>query len=255
MGGARHSVTDTTGNWPSWLQPDVNQFIQQYGDAIFPGGSLGTMPAGLNQQQAGFTPAQQQAFQSTLGTANAIEPSLQAGQGQLDKTVAGDYLNPATNPYLKATSDAATRQLTDQYSMSTAPGMMAAAERAGGMGGSGFNEMSALSRFGLGQNIADMNANIYGQNYQQERGRQLQADQMIPGMAQAQFLPAEQQLGVGSIQQQQAQQGLDIGQQNATRQWQFPFNELDMFGQALGTALGPAGETHVRTPNRAGWLK
>lgn len=95
----------------------------------------------------------------------------------LERTMAGAFLRPETNPYLKANFDAASSDLVNAYSTATAPGIMAAAQRARQFGSSAMNESLALSRYGLGRNLENLAANIYGTNYQQERSRQLTAEQ------------------------------------------------------------------------------
>jgi len=255
MSGARHSSVDQAGGWPNWLGPDVIPFIQQYENLVLPGGQVGKMPSGLNQQVAGFTPTQVDAFGNTLSAASGAGPELTAGQQNLTDTLSGKFLDPASNPYLTDTYKQAARGLTDAYALGTAPSEMAGAARAGAMGGSGLAESEAASRYGLGENLANLGTDIYGGNYQQERQRQMTAAGLLPGNVEAQLIPGQAQLGVGSLEQQQAQQGLDVSQQNALRAQQFPMSQLDAFGQALQTALGPSATSTTISPNRAGWLK
>lgn len=95
------------------------------------------------------------------------------GVNQLDSTLSGQYLNPGTNPYLNATYDQAAGKVAQQYSTAIAPGLAAGAQRAGQFGSSAMNEAMLMSQGQLGNTLNDLATNIYGGNYQQERGRQL----------------------------------------------------------------------------------
>lgn len=255
MGGARHEATYTSGAWPSFLQPGVSDWISQFENLVMPGGQIAQYPGALNQQVAPFNPVEQSAMQGTLTAAGGMGPLTGASEANLTDTLSGKFLDPSTNPYLKSTYDQAARAMTDQYSMGTAPAMAAAAERGGGLGGSGYQDQSALSRFGLGQNLAGLATDIYGGNYQAERARQMQAQGLVPTVEQGILAPSQAQMGVGATQQQQSQQVLDTAWQNAMRQQQFPFTIMDQLGAALSTALGPAGQSMTTAPVRAGWLK
>src|SRR5260221_2618408 len=118
------------------------------------GGLLGILLGGaLGGTQGGMTPAG-----STTTTTNQ---TLAPGALQnIQDTIAGRYLDPASNPYLAGTYDAAARQVTPRVN---------SLFEAGGRYGSGANQGV------LGQNLADLASNIYGTNYQNERTRQLAA--------------------------------------------------------------------------------
>lgn len=96
-----------------------------------------------------------------------------AGQEQLNATARGDYLN--SNPYLDQTFGAAAEGLTEQFNDSVLPGI-AAQFGASGRTGSGTHALATgRAAEGLTDSLKGMAADIYGNNYQQERGRQLNA--------------------------------------------------------------------------------
>lgn len=256
MGGARHSqVTNTTG-WPGWLQEDVNQYIGQYMNTALPGGQVEPYNPALNQQVAPFNATQNQAFGDIMNTAGGVAPYTGATLGNLTATEQGQYLDPSSNPWLRGTYDQAAQAMSDQYKYATAPSLMAAAQGVGGTTqGTGYQDSSMLARYELGQNLANLGNRIYGGNYQAERGNQIQAANMMPSVVQGAFAPAQAELGVGGLQQQQQQSVYDTSQQNAMRQFQYPYTVLDQLGGALGTARGPSGVSQTWSPNRAGWLK
>lgn len=118
------------------------------------GGLLGLLLGGaLGGTQGGMTPA---GTTTTTTNQTLVPGALQ----NLQDTIAGRYLDPASNPWLSSTYDAAARQVTPRVN---------SLFEAGGRYGSGANQGV------LGQNLSDLASNIYGTNYQNERTRQLAA--------------------------------------------------------------------------------
>jgi hypothetical protein len=156
---------------------------------------------------------------------------------------------------LQSTYNTAARSLTDQYSMATQPGLMAAAQRAGQFGGSAMDETMALSRYDLGQNLGNLANQIYGQNYQTERDRMMAANQLLPQTIQNMYAPSTALAGVGAQVQQQAQTGMDIAYQNAAQQAEWPFNIMNAYGNALAQAVGGTGQSTTNvTGTRPGFM-
>lgn len=256
MGGAKHSFSTSESMLPGWIQPYATEFLQNYAGATMPGGNVMQMPGNLNQQVAGFTPFQLQGLQGIGNVANSPGMGALTGadMGLASDTMLGKYLDPSTNPFLKSTYDAAARDMTDQYATGVAPSMDVSALRAGAMGSSGYGQAQAQSRYGLGQNLANLANDVYGGNYQQERSRQLYEQQLAPSVISAQYDPSQELLQAGGQQQQQQQTQFDTNFQNALRQVQFPLTMLDAFGGALGAARGPAMTADQRSPIRTGAL-
>lgn len=235
--GTSSTTSSTVTDLPPWLKPYAQQFIKAYQGLVFnKDGSVKQMPASLNQQVAPFTPYQNQAL-GMYGQGTPFAQQLAGGAARsLQDTLSGAYLNPQTNPYLDATYQAAAKPVVENYQFATAPGNMAAAQRAGQMGGSAYNEQNILNQYGLGSNLSDLAANIYGQNYQQERARQAGAQAFAPGTTQNLYAPAQNLLGAGAYQQGQQQNVLNTNFANALRGVEFPFALLGGFGGALGQA-------------------
>ena len=166
--------------------------------------------------------------------------------GMLNATIGGQYLNPATNPYLTATYNEAAKGVTDQYQTATAPSLMAEGEIASGGGpgalanSSAFNQTQWQNQYGLGQNLQNLATNIYGGNYEQERQNQLNAASQAQGLAgQAnqlaetgvgnQITAAQDQFGnrlaATEAQQQQQESGLGLLPQTQSSLYQ-PANQL-----------------------------
>lgn len=118
------------------------------------GGILGALLGGaLGGIQGGNRPA----GTTTTTTNQTLAPG---GLQQLQNTISGQYLDPATNPYLNQTYDAAARQITPRVN---------SLFEASGRYGSGAHQGV------LGQSLADLGTSIYGGNYNAERARQLGA--------------------------------------------------------------------------------
>lgn len=101
-------------------------------------------------------------------------PEAQQARGVVSSAMRGDFLDPSANPWLDATYKRAARALTDQYREGVAPSLTAQFARAGSFGGSAHQQTEAASRYNFGRNLEELAAQIYGDNYQQERDRQLQ---------------------------------------------------------------------------------
>jgi hypothetical protein len=98
-------------------------------------------------------------------------PTATAGNELLLKTLSGEFLDPASNPFLQATINAATRPLFEQFQDVTLP-FTAAGQRIGPQGSSAFDRAAAIAQRGLASAVGDVATNIAGQNFQAERGRQ-----------------------------------------------------------------------------------
>lgn len=145
---------------------------------------------GFTQNFLGGQMMNQPNLAQTSGYADAVDPSSarsllasmdgsapMMGQGSpvaqsLTNTMNGGGMN---NPYLDGMYDAASRRVTENFTDAVMPSLNAAFAGAGGSGSGIQRELAMDAADELGQNLTDMASNIYGNNYQQERGRQLQA--------------------------------------------------------------------------------
>lgn len=143
------------------------------------------------------------------GLAGGPQPGIGAAMEQSRATLAGDYLNPASNPYLAAMSDAIGRQTTRQYQEGIAPSLQAQFANSGRTGSGLYANAMDSSRDTLARGLYEGNANLYGNNYQNERNRQMNALQMAPQTTQLQYQPASQLLNVGQMYDQQSQANIE----------------------------------------------
>ena len=201
-GSSPAGTTTTVQDIPEWLKPYVISNMER-GRSV-----LDQLPnSGPLMQQA------QDELGRTIGgeylesnpalpfmreLANYKTPNLD----YLIPTARGDFLSPDSNPWLRGTYDKAARAVSDTYLSTTQPRTDTLFNRAGafGPGNSSYEETVARNRFGLGENLSGLATNIYGGNYQNERGRMLQASQLLPQFSQSeQGIRAGGASGLGSI--------------------------------------------------------
>lgn len=256
------SRSSTTTSLPAWARPYAETGLRTATSLVAPGSfdpktgkfkdlreGFGLLPfnEGLEQQIAGFGPDQEAAMEYLRRSVGASAGIAGAGVDQMQRTLAGDYLHPDSNPYLSGTYDAATRALTNQYQQAIAPGNMVQAMQAGGFGGSAQDEHKQYSQFQLGQNLADLANQIYGGNYQAERANQLAAAANIPALQAAIEAPGQALMGIGTLEQSQRQTELDAARTNAELRQEYPFKLLSYLLNAIGTATGGGGQVTAGT--------
>ena len=262
-GGGGQTTSTMSSHLPAWAQPYAQDLLGSYASQVFPGqnfaNSLPTaqLPSNLNQQVAPFSQDQLTGFGLSDAQTGSATGLAAAGAGNLTNTLNGDYLNPATNPYLTATANEANANLVNNYQTATAPGLMAEGQVASGGGpgfasSSGLQQQQALNQYNLGQNIGNVDTNIYGGNYAQERQNQVTGLGLVGSTQSSLYAPANQLLGTGSVQQQQGQNVLNTNYQNALAQNQYPFQLLSGLGGALGQATQGQGSTFSTAPAAPG---
>ena len=177
---------------------------------------LGSNPANyyLNNVASGVNNAYNPGMADLTQAASYGDVGSNVGYGLLSPTAQGAYLN--SNPYLDQMYTAATDPMVRQYQNAVAPGIDSTAERAGRYGSDAYQNMHSQAQQNLAKSLGDTAANIYGQNYAQERGLQQSAQNQLSGLNQAELARQTQSaLGLGQLYQggtgQQVQAGLGLG--------------------------------------------
>jgi hypothetical protein len=275
------SQTVTQTSIPEYAQPYVERMLGK-AEAF----SNAPYQAYGGERVAGFTPMQQQAFQSAAN----LQPSQQlgygtqlAGLGGLGAMNAGqNYMNMATNPYATQAfmspyvENALAPQLAEARRQSDITGVQNASQAAmaGAFGGSRFGIQEAERQRNLGQNLA----NIYGtglQNaYQQAQQAQqfgstlglqgnqaaIQAAQTLGQLGQTQFGQQKDiinaQANAGAQQQALQQQVLQQRYQDFLNQKAYPQQQLSFMSDILrGVPLGQSTTAqYTAPPSRQLWL-
>jgi hypothetical protein len=179
----------------------------------------------------------QQAMQLQSMRALGGNPLVNASSNQLQNTENGAYLN--SNPYLDANFKAGTDAISQAYG-DTVRGNTASFEGAGRTG----SGMQAFYNNQANDTLAKNLNNLYGQtyynNYNQERGNQMQAAQMSPAFAQQDYTDLDALSNVGAAQDTNNQ---NILNSNIDR-WNYGQNlESNKLAQYMGLVQGNYGGT------------
>lgn len=236
IGGLLSSGDDTVTQrqeLPDFLKPYAPLYAQM-------GFDLSQMPFNPYPYEtvAPFTQDQQSAMDAVRQRATAGSPVVNAAQQQTLNTIQGDYLNPQTNPYLQQTYDLAADRMGDAFSRGTAAQTDANFARAGAFGGSAWQEAQEGNQRAFGDALGTLGANLFGNNYAQERNRQQQASMFAPNLAAQDYRDAEALLNIGGMQQGLGQQYLTDDFSRFQQAQQYPYQQFQTFGQMFNPALG-----------------
>lgn len=275
------NVTQTTKQEVApQLSPYLAPFMQQ-------ASSVAMRPYQTYQGEriAGFTPDQQAGFNMTRQAANQGQQALSGAQGAVGNIVAGgsrpdsisvgqNALLGQSNPYLQAAIDTAQGDITRNFNNSVANNTDAAMARAGAFGGSAWQQAQAensrqlagelgrvagdmrMADYGLQAQLgeSDLNRRLGADQFNVNSGlqgtaQQLQAAGMIPGLSQAGYANAQALLGIGDAIQGQNQGRLDLAYQDWLGGQNYPYQQLDVMGNAIRTLMGGGGTTTQTGPN------
>tara|TARA_X000001382_G_scaffold55288_2_gene37811 strand:- start:3898 stop:4791 length:894 start_codon:yes stop_codon:yes gene_type:complete len=245
---ATQVVTQTNDPW-SGQQPFLETGFQKAEDLV-----LNKPPEFFpNSTVVPFSNQTSDALDLIENRARAGSPLTQIGQNTIQSAASGDMLkaNPflqQDNPYLSSAIDAASSGIKRNYESVVEPSIDARFS-AGGRYGSGLQAQSqSLAQQNLADQLSDVATNMafsdYGmqrQGYDTERGRQIQAAQLAPQMAQQDYVDAGQLMSVGQAEEGQAaaqlQEDMDRFNfnQNAEKQALADYMALVAGGQYGGT--------------------
>jgi hypothetical protein len=295
-GSSGGGTSTTTQELPSWAQPYAQNLLQRGSDL-----SNTTVPTYTGQTVAGMSPTQtaglgnvnsatQNAGNLAGATTNAAAQA--AGQGLnisnpytgnvQASTAANAFANPANNPYLQNSVNAANQQITDQYTQATAPTTLAQFRNAGAFGGSAQDQYTGTQEKQLGTALANNTANMYNsayntaagvasQNAQQQNTvnmgnqaigtnannayNQNQSSNYFNTMGaavnanNAYGQQSGQQMTAGGVQQQNNQNQLNALYQQWYNQVNQPYAQLSTLSSALSGALGTGAGTSISQYN------
>lgn len=225
MGTSGGQTQTSTTKLPSWAEPYAHSAIKwSRREAMKP------FNAFEGQRFADLNADQMQGLDMTRQRALAGSPVMNEANRNLEATLRGDYLSPDSNPYLQNTVNQALGDVTSKVNSQFA---------GNNYGGTAHQEW-------LGRNLAETALPIYNQNYQQERGRQMQANLFAPQAAQSDYADLQALLGVGDVLQGQEQQGLDFGYQQFQQEQAYPQQQLDAYLRAIYGY--PGSETTAPNP-------
>lgn len=234
-GGGSQTVTQTT-QLPKYARPYAEQLMQR--------------GAGLSNKE--YTPYEGQRIADLNSAQNAsmdmtTNQAMNGFQGQQDvgdlyqRTVRGDYLNPDSNPYLRATADA----IGTDFNRTVGAQNASMQRTAGAFGNSGLQQKMSMDNAGLAGKLND----LYSSNYNMERSNQLQAMQLAPQMQNMGYTDAKQLMGVGDIQRSYTQDLLNQQLSDWTAAQNQPYANLDVLQKAISGSIGNAGTSYQTSAN------
>jgi hypothetical protein len=218
-GGGGGGQSTTVQSIPDELKPLASAYTQT---AI----GLNNTPyqAYQGQRFADLNGVQMAALNATADRAMNGSATNQNAEQQLNQVIAGGN----TNPYLD--------QMVGKAQESVRSGFNTAAVNSGSFGNAGLAEQ-------YGKQMGDVATQMYGQAYDQDRARQMQAIGMAPQFGNLAYDDAAKLMSAGQTLQDQQQQGLDFNYQQSTEAKQDPYRKLAAMGGVFGTNLGQSATT------------
>lgn len=231
----------TTQNAPlPWVQPYLQDYMaraQEVANTPYQA-SPGTA-VGPNQMQT-------TAWDAIANRAMQGSPVNAAAQNLATNTMNGGFLN--NNPYLSDAISNAQGDLVKSWNMVQKPAWDTAMARSGSFGNSGIMEMNQAAQSDLQKNLGRIGTDMRLGAYNTERQMMQNAMGMAPTLANQDYYDANQLNLAG---QQANAYNQEAANQNY-RWWQeaqnFPQQQLDAYGSALGMGGRMAG-TQTQTPD------
>lgn len=216
FGSQQSGTTTTTTKQEPWAEQkpyllDVfNKAKQLYnspGPSYYPGSTV-----------AGFDPAQESGLSAMENRAMQGSPLNDAAHGQALATMRGDFLTPDANPFLKQYSSTLYDSLRPKFD--------AQFSNAGRYG-------SGAHQAALTDAVASAAMPFYAQNYQTERGRQMDTMNAAPQLAATDYQDISQLLAAGGQRQQQDQGVINADLARWNFNQQLPANKLAQLSQLV----------------------
>lgn len=151
--------------------------------------------------------------QTVNNAEQALNQQIQGGQG---------------NPYLDSMVQRAQDSVKSNFNTS--------AINSGSFGNSGVQEA-------YGKNLGDVASQMYGQAYDGDQSRQMQAIGMAPQFGNQAYADADQLMNAGQVLQDQSQQDKDFSYQQYQEQENLPYQQLAAMSGVFGSNLGGSAST------------
>lgn len=192
-----------------------------------------------------YTPFTGQRFAGMTGDQNAAMGMIRdrAMNGspvmdQADQTLMQTLQGGQTNPYLNSMVDQAQQSVARNYNLLTKPQTESAMVRSGSFGNSGLQQMQQEQQRQATEQMGNVATQMYGQAYDQDRARQMQALGMAPTYGNQAYQDAAQLLNSGALQQANKQQGLDFNYQQFVEGREQPYKNLQAMGAPFSQNMG-----------------
>jgi hypothetical protein len=226
-GKSTQSQSTTVTPWAG-VQPDITNYLNR-------ARAQSNVPFQFNQgdQIAPLSPEQQYGLSGTTQRAIQGSPNNLAAQGNNFNTLTGAYMSPDSNPWLKQNVDTALGDVQSRVN-------------------SQFNNNnfgSSAHQETLTRNLGQTAAGMYGSNYDQERGRQMQASALAPTLAETDYRDLQALTGVGDVRRGLAQDYLNQANGLFNNATGYNQQRLDNYGRAVGLGMGVGSNQTSTSPN------
>lgn len=180
-----------------------------------------------------------------------LTPDQQAGLGMIRQRAGGSPISQAAdtaliqnlrggqeNPYLDQLVQRSQRNLTDQYANVIRPQQDAMMARSGSFGNTGAQMAINAQQNQLLGNLGDISTQMYGQAYDQDRARQMQALGLAPSVSNLGYQDAAQLMQAGQLQQNLGQQQADFAYEQFQDRQNQPYRNLQILGAPFSQGFG-----------------
>lgn len=233
-GGGGGTIPTTTNsntsiNMGPWNEqgPYLKQGFAQAGGLAFGGNNPTYVPWNTTQSSA---------FQNLVNTAQG-SPIFPAASGNYLDTLAGKYLDPSTNPWLKSTFEAASAPVAQTFQNITAPTTDAMFGSAGPLSGGGYANAQSNNEQNLSRMLNQLATSIYGGNYAQERTNQMGALGMLPQFQMGAYTDPMMMMQAGGMNQAEMERELNA-----------PWAQLQKYMGIVGSGnWGQSGNTQTQS--------
>jgi len=250
MGGGSSSQTTTQiTDIPAWMKPYAQDYMQRAQD-------LSNKPyqAYGGQTVAGMDPRTQQGLNMQAQYGQQGTAAGNAGQQEYQNVLGGQYLGANSNPYLSGQIDAAQQDVVRNYNTAIKPATESAMVNSGSFGNSGLLQMQQQQQSDLQRNLGNISTQMRGNAYNTERANQMQALGMSPTFNSMAFGNAQALQQAGQMQQAQNQAELSDAYSRWQQEQQYPYQQLNVLGSALGHNFGGSSSSTQPGPSGASQL-
>lgn len=222
-GGGGGGKSTTVSEIPDELKPLATRYTQE-ATKLFDTPYQGYE----GQRYADMNPMQTGGLNAIAARATGGDALMNAGYGNVMDTLSGKYMSPDSNPYLKqnvqTAMDQAMGSINSQFN------------KPGAFGGTAHQGVAS-------KQLGNIAAQMYGQNYANERQNQLNAWSAAPTFGNMAYQDAGQLLNAGQILQDEQQKGFDWNLQQFQDKQDYPYKNLAAAAGVFGSNLGGSSTT------------
>lgn len=198
-----------------------------------------------------FNPATTSALggQEALATNNINNgnPLISGAQGLAQNTLAGNFLSPDSNPWMRGAVDYANQPVIDAFNQNVIPGIDSRFSQSGRYGSGAHTQANTQAVDALTRNLAGNSAQMYGNFYNQERGAQQAAMAAAPGLSDAGYQDFGRLAQVGAAREGKANEELQGAMSLWDQQQNLPWSNLQRMVATIGGGA-PGGTTTSHIP-------